>query len=176
MSEEPPHDEAFVKLFEEHFNTLLKIAWGICSRREVAEEICQEAFLRYYMRQEHLPQGKEALFWMIRVVKNLTLNYEKRQKRENLANQSSVNQQQIRHGNEGEQSILMKETQERVKKSLNSIPYKLRIALILREYAGYSYASIARILHISENNVKIRIFRARQYLSKLLSIEDFYVP
>ncbi len=54
--------------------------------------------------------------------------------------------------------------------------YKLRIALILKEYAGYPYADIARILKISESNVKVRVFRARAHLAKNLQKGDVHVP
>ena len=50
------------------------------------------------------------------------------------------------------------------------------VALILKEYAGYPYVDIARILRISEGNVKIRVFRARQHLSKILQKGDLHVP
>lgn len=169
-------DAEFAELFESFFDNLLRVAWRICGRYEVAEELAQEAFLRYYERRDRLPGGKEAQYWLIRVAKNLAFNYEKRLGRERDAHRSYVWQanQKIQSG--GEQAILAEESRDDVRKALLKIPYKLRIALVLREYSGYSYADISRILHISEGNVKVRIFRARQFLMRNLQKGEFYVP
>jgi RNA polymerase sigma-70 factor (ECF subfamily) len=40
--------------------------------------------------------------------------------------------------------------------------------LILKEYAELNYKEIGRALGISEGNVKVRIFRARERLAGLL--------
>ena len=169
-------DAAFADLFDDFYSDLLRVAWRICGRSDVAEELCQEAFLRYYERRERLPVGDEARYWLIRVVKNLAFNYEKRLGRERDAYRVFSRQPRNDLRNEGERSVLVEESRDQVRKALLEIPYKLRVALILTEYAGYPYADIARILHISEGNVKIRVFRARQHLSKILQKGEIHVP
>jgi len=169
-------DEAFKELFEGFHDDLLRVAWRITGRQEVAEELCQEAFLRYYERRDKLPVGDEARYWLIRVVKNLAFNHEKRQGREREAYRAFALQPRESSGNEGERSILAEESRESVRKALLAVPYKLRVALILKEYSGYPYVDIARILRISEGNVKIRVFRARQHLAKILHKGDLHVP
>jgi len=169
-------DAAFAELFEGFHDDLFRVAWRICGRTEVAEELCQEAFLRYYERRDRLPVGDEARYWLIRVVKNLAFNHEKRQGREREAYRLYARQPRESSGNEGEQHVLAEESRESVRKALLAVPYKLRVALILKEYAGYPYVDIASILRISENNVKIRVFRARQHLSKILQKGDYHVP
>ncbi len=176
MSDGDSLDAAFAELFNGFYSDLLRVAWRICGRSDVAEELSQEAFLRYYERRDRLPVGDEARYWLIRVVKNLAFNYEKRLGREREAYRVYARQPRKDLRNEGESSILAEESRDQVRKALLEIPYKLRVALILTEYAGYPYADIARILHISEGNVKIRVFRARQHLSKILQKGDLHVP
>ena len=176
MSDGDFRDTAFAELFDVFYSDLLRVAWRICGRSDVAEELCQEAFLRYYERRDRLPVGVEARYWLIRVVKNLAFNYEKRLSREREAYRVYARQPRIESRNEGERSILAEESREHVREALLEIPYKLRVALILKEYAGYPYVDIARILRISEGNVKIRVFRARQHLSKILQKGDLHVP
>ena len=169
-------DAAFAELFEGFFDDLYRVAWRICGRSDVAEELCQEAFLRYYERREKLPVGVEARYWLVRVVKNLAYNYEKRRGREREAFRVYAQQPREDSRNEGENAVLSEESKERVKAALQAVPYKLRIALILKEYAGYPYADIARILKISESNVKVRVFRARAHLAGILKKGDIHVP
>ena len=50
------------------------------------------------------------------------------------------------------------------------------MVLILREYAELNYKEIGRVLGISEGNVKVRIFRAREQLAKIIGENDVYLP
>ncbi|MDR2661629.1 MAG: RNA polymerase subunit sigma-24, partial [Treponema sp.] len=43
-------------------------------------------------------------------------------------------------------------------------------------YGELNYKEIGRALGISEGNVKVRVFRARERLAALLPKEDPYVP
>ena len=169
-------DAAFVELFDDFYSDLIRVAWRICGTEEAAEEICQEAFLRYYERRHKLPGGDEARFWLIRVVKNLAFNHEKRRGREREVYRLYAGEPRAELRNEGERAVLEDETRNDVRRALAQVPYKLRVTLILKEYAGYRYSEIARILNISENNVKIRVFRARSHLAKLLIKGDYHVP
>ena len=176
MNERSEEEESFSQLYQEFYAELHRVAWRICGRREVADELCQEAFLRYYDRRDRLPGGDEARYWLIRVVKNLAFNHEKRRGREQEAYRLYSRQPRVIPQNDGESTILAKESCDLVREALTTVPYKLRVALILKEYAGYPYADIARILKISEANVKVRVFRARQQLSKILQKGEIYVP
>ena len=169
-------DGAFDELFEGFFSDLMRVAYRITGRPEVAEELCQEAFLRYYERRDRLPGGLEARYWLIRVVKNLAFNHEKRRGRERAAYQAFTLDRRDDLPNEGERGILAEESRKAVQDALLSLPYNLRIALILKEYGGYKYGDIARITGTTEGNVKVRVFRARQRLAELLKQEDIHVP
>ena len=39
-----------------------------------------------------------------------------------------------------------------------------------------NYREIGKVLGITEGNVKVRVFRAREQLSKLIGEEDVYLP
>lgn len=176
MYREGLSESEFNDFFENFYNELLKFVWRICGRRDIAEELCQEAFLRYYEHYNRIGSGDDARFWLIRVAKNLALNYEKRQRREGIANRNYTNQPQPEVLNEGEESVLREDSLNILRKAIAEIPIKWRIAFIFKEYNDYSYATIAKILRISESNVKIKIFRARQHLAKILSKGDVHVP
>jgi len=56
-----------------------------------------------------------------------------------------------------------------VVEALEQLPENLRIVLVLKEYGELNYKEIGRALGISEGNVKVRVFRARERLSILLN-------
>jgi RNA polymerase sigma-70 factor (ECF subfamily) len=56
-----------------------------------------------------------------------------------------------------------------IKKALARLPFEQREAFVLHEYSGYSYAEIAEMMGTSEQNVKVRAYRARLRLRKVIS-------
>jgi RNA polymerase sigma-70 factor (ECF subfamily) len=55
-----------------------------------------------------------------------------------------------------------------VDKSLAELPPLQRSILLLRDYEGYNYQEIGEILQITEAQVKVYLFRARQKLRDAL--------
>ena len=47
---------------------------------------------------------------------------------------------------------------------MEQLPYEQKVAFVLREYEGLSYAEIAKISECSEGTVKSRIHRAKEAL------------
>jgi RNA polymerase sigma factor (sigma-70 family) len=143
-------DDAFREVYETLYPLIFRIAFRITGSIPLAEDLCHEAFIKYFERQAALPDMDQTKYWLIRVVKNLSFNLEKRKRRERA------------------------ETMSAVQESLKKLPFNLRTVLVLKEYSGLKYKEIARILGIREGNVKIRVYRARERLAVLLK-EDAHV-
>ena len=61
-----------------------------------------------------------------------------------------------------------------IRRLINALPEKQRSAMQLRDFEGKSYKEIAQIMDISEEQVKINIFRARQTIrQKFLETEEY---
>lgn len=52
--------------------------------------------------------------------------------------------------------------------ALEQLPEKMRSCLLLKDWEGYKTSEISEMLNISEENVKIIIFRARRMLREIL--------
>lgn len=176
MNSEIDTEDEFDDIYHQFFPVLVKIVYRITGSVSVSEDLCQEAFVRYYERIDKLPGGDQAKFWLIRVVKNLAYNHEKRKGRERLAYEKYYHEPKKAETNEGERNILEDESKKAVQEALLKIPYKLRMVLILKEYGEMDYKDIAASLKISEGNVKVRVFRARKLLSEILDKGEVYVP
>ena len=162
-----PPEERFRRLYTSVFPVLFRIARRIAGSEEAAEDLCQEAFSRYHEKEMSFPNADEAKYWLIRVVKNAALNYAKRKERERRAYQRAFREAD-RKSESGEGDLLRKETRREVTKVLARLPEKFRMVLVLKEYGELNYREIGRALGISEGNVKVRVFRARERLAALL--------
>ncbi|MDR1596334.1 MAG: RNA polymerase sigma factor [Treponema sp.] len=165
----------FRQLYDSVFPILFRVVYRITRSEEAAEDICQDAFSRLYEKKIVFPNPEEAKYWLIRVATNASLNYVKRKDRERKAYQRAF-QEDTRSSETGESELLRKETKEEIQEALKKLPKNLRMVLILREYGELNYKKIGHVLGISEGNVKVRVFRARERLTGLLRKDGSYVP
>jgi len=157
----------FKRLYDSTFQVLFRVAYRVTGNAEAAEDLCQDSFFRLYEKNMVFPNPEEAKYWLIRVVKNAALNYAKRKERERKAYQRAF-KEDYRQVETGEGTLVKKEASEEVQNALSKLPENLKMVLILKEYAEMNYKEIGKTLGISEGNVKVRVFRARERLAALL--------
>jgi len=161
-------EREFRRIYEKAFPILFRVAFRIANSEEAAEDLCQEAFFRLHEKNMVFPNPEEATYWLIRVVKNAALNYAKRKERERKVYQRAF-REEFRLEETGESLLIKQEDRAEVKEALDKLPENLRIVLVLKEYSDMNYKEIGKVLNISEGNVKVRVFRARERLSGLLN-------
>jgi len=164
----------FRDVYNEVFPVLFKVVYNIIRERTIAEDLCQEAFIRYYNKRIPLSNINQSRYWLIRVAKNLAFNYRKRKQRE-VGAVDRIKQDGPKIQEDSQNDLVKEETVALVKEALDKLPVKYRSVLILKEYGELNYKEIGKILHISENNVKIRVYRARVLLEKILKMGDLNV-
>ena len=164
----------FELFYKSVFPVLYRISTRIVNNPETAEDICQEAFIKFRNKAPVTNDVNQARYWMIRVVKNICFNYLKRKSRERQAYEK-ISRQPVKTADTGENALIREESRGIVRDALLKLPRRLRNPLVLKEYGELSYREISEMLGISEANVKIRIFRARKRLSEIIDQEDLHV-
>jgi RNA polymerase sigma-70 factor, ECF subfamily len=159
--------DIFERVYHHVYPIIFRVVYRITGRDDVAEDLCQEAFIKYYERVDSFPDADQAKYWLIRVAKNLALNSAKRTGRERRAYERVLHEPQ-RPSQSGEDEVLRRESEEAVQIALRRLPEKMRTVLVLKEYGQLNYKEIGTILRITEGNVKVRVFRARERLLELL--------
>ena len=169
------NDSDFRKIYNAVMQLLFRISFRVVNEEEVAEDLVHDSLIKMREKKLVFPSMDDAKYWLIRVVKNASLNYAKRKTRERKAYERAL-REDTRKAESGETELLKAETIAKTKAALNKLPEKLRMVLILREYAELNYKEIGRVLGITEGNVKVRVFRAREQLAKLIGENDVYLP
>ena len=157
----------FKKLYNETFSLLFKISWKVVNDEEAAEDLVHDSYIKANEKELVFPSLDDAKFWLIRVVKNASLNYAKRKTREKKAYQKAYFED-ARKIDAGDIGVMKEETRKIAAEALQKLPKNLREVVILREYGNLNYRDIGKVLGIKEGNVKVRMFRARDQLEKLL--------
>lgn len=163
-------EELFNEAYGALYPLLFRIAYRISGSRTRAEDLCHEAFIKYFQREEPLPDLEQTKYWLIRVLRNISLNHEKRRARELRAYQR-LHRIAPQAAASSDQEFFREQTRSVVQEALARLPEAMRTVLVLREYGGLGYREIARALGKSEGSVKVRAFRAREQLAGLLHDE-----
>ena len=71
--------------------------------------------------------------------------------------------------------MLKKDTIKKAREALQKLPKNLQEVLMLKEYGDLNYKEIGKVLGITEGNVKVRVFRAREQLLKILGEDDVFL-
>ena len=168
-------DSDFRKIYNAVMQLLFRVSFRIVNDEEVAEDLVHDSLIKMREKKLVFPSIDDAKFWLIRVVKNASLNYAKRKTREKKAYERAL-REDTRKAESGETELLKAEAIKKTKEALDKLPENLRMVLILREYAELNYKEIGRVLGITEGNVKVRVFRAREQLAKLIGENNVYLP
>lgn len=164
--------EDFRLIYEQNFELLMQVVIHIVYNIDIAEDLVQEAFERFYVRNMSFPSEDDARYWLLRVAKNLALNYVRRNKREGeMVEKVRKMPSYTSFGPDGAQEAVRSEHIEEVRKAIEKLPEHLRLAIQLKEFSGLDYKAIGRVLGISETNVKVRVHRARKKLEEILGKE-----
>lgn len=168
-----PHD--FKRIYDETMQMLYKISFRIVNDEEAAEDLSHDSLIKANEKALVFPTLNDAKFWLIRVVKNASLNYVKRKARERKAYEKALYEDH-RIFESGETLYLKGETVKTAQEALNKLPPKLKEVVVLAEYGDMNYKEIGKVVGISEGNVKVRIFRARKLLAEMLGESNVFLP
>ena len=163
----------FRKVYDANYTLLMQVVMHIVYNQEIAEDLVQEAFERFYVKNISFPTMDEAKYWLLRVSKNLALNHIRRNKREiQLVERVKKLPGETVNFFDSSKAVIEEEERRNVREAVNSLPENLRSVIQLKEYSGLDYKAIGKVLGISETNVKVRVHRARKKLEEILAAED----
>lgn len=158
-----PEEEALRAAFEEHYTSLLKLCIALSDRRDVGEDIVQEAFVRAARRIPGLP-SEEILPYLRQVALNLWRNRLRRLAIEARLRPASRESFQHPSAHIDERTV--------VSAALSRLPSRQRACVVLRYYADLSERETANLLRCSVGTVKSQTSRALAKLRKDLRDED----
>lgn len=142
-------------------NRLYRIALRITLHTGEAEDIVQETMIKAWNHREELESPSSAEAFCVTACRNMALDYvSKKESQNKTLDEQSMEQED--NAASPFQTLSRQDGLNWVHRLFNRLPEKQRTIMQLRDIEGKPYKEIAAILHISEEQVKINIFRARQ--------------
>lgn len=162
--------EEIVRRYQRQVSNAIYLTLG--SRQDV-EDLAQEVFVRAYRSLDRVAVGQSLFSWIYRIAVNVAIDELRRRKVRRFLSLEGLGEFSGRENVASEEEtpagrLLAGERSEQIRLALQRLSPTSRTVLLLREYEGLSYREIADVLHITEQAVKSRIFRARDELRALL--------
>ena len=170
--------DAFYELVRPYERALFVTALALLKNDADAEEVAQEAVLKAFKHIAGFRQEAKFSTWLIQICLN-EAKMKLRKERRHLYESIEEGQQ----NDEGDyipkdfadwreipsEALEQKELRDALLRAMDRLPEKYRAVLILRDVQHLSINETARVLGISESNVKTRLLRARLQMRDALA-------
>ncbi len=153
-------------------DVLYRLALRITLNKEEAEDIVQDTLIKVWNKRDEWKDISSIEGYCLTVCRNLSLD---RVKRNSLrpAPLAELNQEHDTGAGPYEQMI-QRDRILLVRRIIDTLPEKQKSCMQLRDFEGKSYKEIAQIMGVSEDQVKINIYRARQAIKgKYKELENY---
>jgi len=156
-------------------NKLYRLALRITLTPEDAEDVVQETMMKVWSRRNQWDQIESMEAFCLTICRYLSLD----KTRKMAGSEQSLETTEFEtpdnsHSANPEERAIQQDRLRLVRQIIDSLPEKQRSVMQLRDFEGKSYKEIAVIMNISEEQVKVNIFRARQVVKqRFLESEDY---
>ncbi len=168
--------ELYGLIVDKYKNKVFGIIYSFCGQTCDCEDIAQNVFIKIFKALPKFKFESEFSTWMYRIVINESITVSKKNKYDTVPLDINNSEDEERSNiidflqseDNTEESLIKKEIQGNLYKALAKLKDNYKTALILRDIEDYSYEEIAKMLGVSNDNVKIWIFRARAKLKEII--------
>ena len=161
-------DDAWRELVDRFGPKVYAVSYHFTLKREDAEELSQEIFLKLFENLHRYDGGFPLVAWILSVSRNLCIDRYRRRKREKsfrFVSDDAVTAM-LPSEDDPAKAALRKERAQMLFTALADVPEDLAEILILRDLNGLAYDEIGKALELPEGTVKSRLFRARAEVAR----------
>lgn len=157
-------------------NELFRLALRITLNKAEAEDIVQETMIKVWNRRDRWEAIESIEAFCLTICRNMAIDKVKAMSNRNLSIDETESEIQADNSytSDPEEQAVQRDRVKLIRSIIDRLPEKQRSVMQLRDFEGKSYKEIASILGISEEQVKVNIFRARQTIKqKYVETENY---
>lgn len=167
--------QIFSRLIDNYKNMVYNLAYRMNDNSQEAEDISQEAFLRAYQSLARFNPSYKFSTWLYQITLNIIRDRLKKKELNYVSLDSPIEKddsefypQPADLTNNPEQIMAQRENLQAIQHAILSLPLKYREVIVLRHLQDLSYIEMSNILKLPAGTVKVRLYRAREQLRKIL--------
>ena len=155
-------------------NELFRLALRITLNRAEAEDVVQETMIKVWNKRDQWDEIDSIEAFCLTICRNISLDKIKKAENQNQSIEEGHDAPDLSYTSNPEEQAMQRDRIQLIRQLIDHLPEKQRSCMQLRDFEGKSYKEIAQVLGISEEQVKINIFRARQTIKKkFIETEDY---
>lgn len=160
----------FEQIYHLHHRTMIHVANQILHDQMLAEDAAHDAFLRILNHLEKISEAdcNKTRSFVVLIVKNIAIDYYRRQKRRAESNLEDYAAILADNQVDPEKAFQQKENSQEMLTGISQLHQSYADVLSLKVAFEYHDEEIAHLLGITPANVRVRLHRARQQLSRNL--------
>ncbi|GKS10856.1 ECF RNA polymerase sigma factor SigW [Paenibacillus chitinolyticus] len=169
---------AFEELVNLYKDKIFHLAYRMLGNKQEAEDAVQDTFLRVYNNLDRYDENQKFSTWIFRIGTNLCIDRLRKRK----PTYSLDAEMPDSEGNDfyamlaskdelPEDQIVLSETQQVIRRVIQTLPEKYKSVVILRYLHDMSLQEIGDVLGMPVTTVKTRVHRGREYLRKKLDTD-----
>ena len=161
-------------------NKLFRLALRITLNREEAEDVVQDTLIKVWNARDRWLELDSIEAYSLTIARNLSLDRIKKMENQNDSLEEQNTERLDENTSTPSERMIQKDKLDIVRNIIDELPEKQRSCLQLRldilrlVCRNLSYKEIADILCITEDQVKVNIFRARQTVKQRFQQFDRY--
>jgi RNA polymerase sigma factor (sigma-70 family) len=154
-------------LFERFKGPLFAFLCRFGSDHALAEDVLVDTFLRAYDRRGTYKIGYRVSTWLYTIAHHLIIDRTRRQTRCTSSDEPHITDPPGTEDTPA-RDCERSELSDAVRAAIAALPEDQRVAIVLREYEGFSYREIGKVVGATEEAVRVRAHRARRALKRAL--------
>ena len=139
---------------------LYRLALHITFDSAEAEDVVQDTMIKVWNKREDWEEIDSMEAFCLTIARNLAIDRSQKAEAQNV--ELIPETQQLTDAATPDRKLERDEQLGLVKKLMDELPEKQRSIMLLRDVEEKSYKEIAEILQLTEEQVKVNLFRARQ--------------
>tara|TARA_R110001583_G_scaffold58714_4_gene174824 strand:+ start:610 stop:1185 length:576 start_codon:yes stop_codon:yes gene_type:complete len=160
---------AYAFLVEKYKHMVFTLVIRIVKNREEAEEISQDVFVKAYKNLKNFKGDSKFSTWIYKIGYYASLDVLKRNKRHvNSYNIDDICEGDLENVQDGLQILHETERKNIINEALLKLNEDERIILTLYYFEELPIKEIAKVIDLSEENIKVKLFRSRKKLAIIL--------
>ena len=160
---------AFSVLVDHYKDLVFTLAMRMVKNREEAEEVSQDTFIKVYKSLNKFKGDSKFSTWIYRVAYNTCLDRLKKIKREyHVVAIDEFTEHQVKTLDNALDQMEEKEHKQKIQECLQLLPSDDSFLLTLYYFEEQSLEEISKVVGLTANNVKVKLFRSRKKLTSIL--------
>jgi RNA polymerase sigma factor (sigma-70 family) len=161
--------EAWGELYRQYAPAIFRFCRRAMPTREDAEDATMDIFIKVRQKLSQYDSSRPFSAWLYTVAANHCWDLLRRRKLRQDLETGEVENMPLEHPDPGQlDQLIERRSGQEVRRALDKLPARSRMALVLRYYSDMSYDDIAATLGVRRTFVGVVLLRARHQLREIL--------